>query len=334
MTDLLDRSQDGGVLKMRALVCASNLANHQGDYDAALGASVACVALAREIGDADSVASALLNLTHVQFVRRDFDSAAQVLEDEAIALATGSGNLRLLGVIRNNLAFRAADRGDYALARDILVECVATSRASGEASFLAAQLDSLAWAQLGLDDRQEATTAWNESLSLYRSVRDGWGMIWALHGLSSVATANADHKRAVRLMAAAARLAHEGSYEFDSWVPPNAGKSHLRSRSKLGKDKSAEAWAQGWAMTLDQVIEYAMRESKREPVVDPGPLSRREREIATLVAQGYRNRDIAERLTISKRTVDSHVEHIRNKLGHQSKAEIATWVTARELIKN
>jgi predicted ATPase/DNA-binding NarL/FixJ family response regulator len=333
MTDLLDRSQEGGVLRMRALVCASNLANRQGDYDAALSASVACLALARETGDADSVASALLTLGHVQFVRRDFDSADDAL-DEAIALVKGSSNLRLISAIRNNLAFVAVDRGDYASARDILVECVATSRAQGEVSLLAAQLDSLAWALLGLDDRQEATAAWNESLSLYRSVLDGWGMIWCVHGLSSMATANADHKRALRLMAAAARLSQEGSYEFDSWVPANAGESHLRSRSKLGAGKSEEAWAQGWAMTLDQVIEYALGKSEPRPAADAGPLSRREREVATLVARGYRNRDIAERLTISKRTVDAHVEHIRNKLGHQSRAEVAAWVTARGLIKN
>jgi DNA-binding CsgD family transcriptional regulator/sugar lactone lactonase YvrE len=56
-------------------------------------------------------------------------------------------------------------------------------------------------------------------------------------------------------------------------------------------------------------------------------LSRREREIANLVAEGLTNREIAARLFISERTVDGHLEHVREKLGVNTRAQIATWVT-------
>jgi DNA-binding CsgD family transcriptional regulator len=55
-------------------------------------------------------------------------------------------------------------------------------------------------------------------------------------------------------------------------------------------------------------------------------LSRREREVAALVAQGLTNTQIAERLTITERTAEGHVEHIRNKLGFHSRVQIGTWV--------
>ena len=57
-------------------------------------------------------------------------------------------------------------------------------------------------------------------------------------------------------------------------------------------------------------------------------LTKREREVAAYVAEGLTNRDIADRLVISDRTVESHVEHIRNKLGVRSRAQVATWAVA------
>src|ERR1700704_4134309 len=60
-----------------------------------------------------------------------------------------------------------------------------------------------------------------------------------------------------------------------------------------------------------------------------GGLSKREREVAAYVAEGLTNRDIATRLVISDRTVETHVEHIRNKLGVRSRAQVATWTVTR-----
>ena len=60
-------------------------------------------------------------------------------------------------------------------------------------------------------------------------------------------------------------------------------------------------------------------------VISSNPLSRREREVAELVAQGLTNREIAERLFISERTAEGHVQSIRNKLGFSSRTQIAAW---------
>src|ERR1700738_5576209 len=62
-------------------------------------------------------------------------------------------------------------------------------------------------------------------------------------------------------------------------------------------------------------------------VVAPS-LTRREREVAILVAQGLTNREIASRLFISERTAESHVEQIRGKLGVHTRVQIANWVAA------
>jgi DNA-binding NarL/FixJ family response regulator len=62
-------------------------------------------------------------------------------------------------------------------------------------------------------------------------------------------------------------------------------------------------------------------------------LSRREREIAGYVAAGLANREIAERLVLSERTVETHVQHILTKLGFRSRTQIAAWA-AIDLIRD
>jgi DNA-binding CsgD family transcriptional regulator len=59
-------------------------------------------------------------------------------------------------------------------------------------------------------------------------------------------------------------------------------------------------------------------------------LSRREREVAALVAEGLSNRWVASRLFVSERIAEYHVEQIRNKLGFHSRAEVAGWVREQD----
>ena len=62
----------------------------------------------------------------------------------------------------------------------------------------------------------------------------------------------------------------------------------------------------------------------------PTPLSRRERDVAQLLARGLSNREIAGRLYLSERTVDNHVHRILGKLGFDSRVQVATWLARNE----
>jgi non-specific serine/threonine protein kinase len=64
-------------------------------------------------------------------------------------------------------------------------------------------------------------------------------------------------------------------------------------------------------------------------VAGTAALTRRELEVARLVADGMTDREIAGALVISQRTAESHVQHILTKLGFRSRAEIAAWTAAR-----
>ena len=77
-------------------------------------------------------------------------------------------------------------------------------------------------------------------------------------------------------------------------------------------------------MTIEEAIEYAL---SGQPVSTPtARLTRREAQIARLVARGATNREVATTLTISVRTAESHLDHVLSKLGLRNRTELGAWV--------
>ncbi|WP_214401055.1 ATP-binding protein [Pseudonocardia lacus] len=99
------------------------------------------------------------------------------------------------------------------------------------------------------------------------------------------------------------------------------------ARRRLGADGYAEAHADGAAQHLDDVVELVLNDPR--PGEASTPLTRREHEVAELVAQGKTNKQISSTLLIALRTAEAHVEHIRAKLGVSSRSQIAVWVVER-----
>ena len=66
--------------------------------------------------------------------------------------------------------------------------------------------------------------------------------------------------------------------------------------------------------------------ASRVHVANPGGLTRREWEVAQLVAEGLTNKDVAARLVISQRTAETHVEKILTKLGFTSRTQVGRWI--------
>ncbi|MGW5383130.1 protein kinase domain-containing protein [Nocardia sp. NPDC003963] len=107
------------------------------------------------------------------------------------------------------------------------------------------------------------------------------------------------------------------------------------ARRRLGEKSFGAAFREGNAMDLDAAIDYALGE--RSQTARAGPtsgLTKREHDVAHLVATGLTNKAIAARLMISQRTAQGHVEHILTKLGFTSRAQIAAWVAEQNLPKN
>ncbi len=93
-------------------------------------------------------------------------------------------------------------------------------------------------------------------------------------------------------------------------------------------------------MTPRQAAEYALSTERAAPPAapsqdrpatgePPAKLSRREKGVAELLARGLTNRQIAEELFLSERTVENHVRNILKKLDLSSRSEVAAWVVAQ-----
>lgn len=106
-----------------------------------------------------------------------------------------------------------------------------------------------------------------------------------------------------------------------------AAMTALREITRMWRSAGAAhrlAWLAGWAAGHAPSLPVAPDTGQ---VIAPLHLSRREQEVAELIAEGLSNRAIADRFGLSERTVEAHVEHMLKKLGFRSRAKVAAWVT-------
>jgi DNA-binding CsgD family transcriptional regulator len=332
LADLLSRAPVQGVPRVWAYITAAWLAHIQGDYVEARELAQTSVTLARRIRDAEVLAFALYQSSATLVALGKVDAARDSIE-EAAALVESSTNSRLVSVVKSCVALVATQSGDYAAAFAIQAEAIALARAEGAEMNVAACLDNLAWAQLAMKDESAAAISWKEAVLTFRTLNDFVGLMYCLEGLSCVASARGEDQRALRLAAAVSRGSTERSLSLEPWIRTQADGWVQLSRSRLGGRKSEDAWNQGRLMTIDQAVEYSLSNVEPKTELQANPLSRREQQVAKLVAEGMTNRQIAARLFIAERSAEGHVERIRNKLGVRSRTEVATWAVEHGLME-
>jgi predicted ATPase/DNA-binding CsgD family transcriptional regulator len=96
-------------------------------------------------------------------------------------------------------------------------------------------------------------------------------------------------------------------------------------RDAMGEKDFDAAWAEGAALSIEEVIAYAQRGhgERKRPTSGWGSLTPAELDVARLVKEGLPNKDIAERLFVSPRTVQAHLTHVYTKLGLTSRVQLA-----------
>ena len=126
----------------------------------------------------------------------------------------------------------------------------------------------------------------------------------------------------LRLAAGAESLSRQaGSYINEQFMAP-IDRLLEQARREVGASAAERLTAEGARLTLEELATEALADPDRGP---DDPLSRREHEVAGLVARGLTNVEIGQELFISKRTVESHVDHVKQKLRLGTRAQLMAW---------
>lgn len=139
-----------------------------------------------------------------------------------------------------------------------------------------------------------------------------------------------DLERAVRACAVSGAdgFHAEAQYELAAALARRADRGDLARARSLVADAARQATELGMAPIAFNAGHLIQHLDAGDP---PTPLTRREREVAELVAKGLTNREIAAQLYLSERTAQNHVQHILTKLDLSNRSQIAVWMTRAEM---
>ncbi|GBG35889.1 hypothetical protein NJB14197_41790 [Mycobacterium montefiorense] len=133
------------------------------------------------------------------------------------------------------------------------------------------------------------------------------------------------HREAVRIFGAAAAIRDRiGTVRFKTWDAAYQD-SVTALREVMGEADFEAAWAEGAVLSTEEAIAYAQRGrgARKRPASGWDALTPAERDVVRLVSEGLGNSDIATRLFVSPRTVQSHLTHVYTKLGLTSRVQLA-----------
>jgi predicted ATPase/DNA-binding CsgD family transcriptional regulator len=292
------------------------------------------LALCREAGEGRAKVWLLFGMSNLAQDRDDYRHAGEIL-DEAIALARELGDALTLGLLLNSLSYFYLLQRDYQRATTMSEEAVALLRELGYRGILVLAIDTLAWALLQGGDRGRALALHREGLALCKDHGDRAAAAAYLEGLACEAATAGGARRTATLLGKARALREAVDYKL---LPAERAmhEPYLRAaRSHLDEASWGAALAEGRAMTFGGAVEYALSEEgpvESSPVgqheFSPGSkqLTRREREVAVLVARGLTNRAIASELVLSEHTVHHHVTNILKKLNLRSREQVAPFL--------
>jgi DNA-binding CsgD family transcriptional regulator/tetratricopeptide (TPR) repeat protein len=295
--------------------------------------------VARESENHRIVPDVLNGLGWTAFDDGEFERA-QALWEEAVELERQLGSKMVASNVLMNMGYTELARGDHERATKLVEEGLAIGRQLGDKSVVSTGLFCLGIAATLRGQPNEAKGLLETSFAIDVELGNNIDIPEGLEALAGVAGALGQDLRAARLWGAAGALREEIGVQ---WAPAERMLHEPQlaaARSRIDGAIWETGFGEGQLMGFEEAIEYALSEEDTavpEPLAPGQPsagaqsdaLTRREKEVALLVARGHTNRRIASHLMLSEHTVATHVRNVLKKLGLHSRTQIAAYFTER-----
>ncbi|NEW44208.1 ATP-binding protein [Nocardia cyriacigeorgica] len=259
-------------------------------------------------------------VTHLEHAVPVFESSGDVLHHVSSLLGLGAA----CGLLQESDRATACRKQALALTRE-----------RGESIYRSYAISQLAYETVERGDLERGAVLVKESLRLAQMLDDRKVVAADLASLALVAAEQRQAERAAVLVGATVSVGESAGGQAATIVELFG--HHTRAKKyaarALGQRTYAAMVRRGQDLDIDEAIAYALEEqasAQQHGTVAMAVLTRREKQIAELIAEGLTNRAIAEKLVISPRTAAGHVEHILSKLHFTTRAQVAAWVVGQQ----
>lgn len=293
--------------------------SYRGDFDTAHSLAEEGIALFREMNNKTGIMFGLSHLAKVKIAKGDF-AKAHTLQEKVLSIAKEmefkwdfASSLHLLGQLA---LYQSNEAEGHVLLKESLELYTFLGNQWSRAKVLVL-LTSIAASQ---GDDAVAHSLYEESLATLRKLDDKESIAALLEDVAE-AVIQMSPAWAVRLWGCAEALREVIGIPFSPFDYFPYKRSLTVARASLGERAFVSTWAEGRTMTHEQAIAVYTPTSRRispsptkSPIPYPNELSNREVEVLRLLAKGLTNVQIADKLVISPRTVDSHLTSIYRKI--------------------
>ncbi len=262
-------------------------------------------------------------------------AAARRLLDEAAIITPGLDHYPASMGLLQAQVIHALPEGDLATAEAASSEGARLSREVGDLYYLERMLMNLGLVATAAGDLPGSKSRFIEGLRVATQTDNRLGQSSFLCQLGGQAATSGQPRLGARLLGAAEALGAAAGASTTGPFARELARVRNMAITAMGATRFETEYAAGTRLNRETALRLALGDRDEggdadEPV-DTGPLSKREVEVARLIAEGLGNKEIGARLFISERTVTTHVGNILNKLGFDSRVQIASWIATSDV---